>query len=226
MPYPKPWVFPKTNDDYPNATIDHLFNSPMMKDIYFKADPEYKGKYSVPLLWDKKSGTIVNNESAELLRWLPTAFTSVVAPPRKEIALYPDSLREKIDILTPLIQSHINTGVYKAGFATDQESYSKAIPPVFGALNYIEALIHTNGGPYVLGKKLTELDVRLFATIVRFDAVYVQHFKCNLGTIRHDYPVLNAWLKNLFWSEELKAFRDTTDFKHIKENVSVLSEIL
>jgi putative glutathione S-transferase len=117
------------------------------------------------------------------------------------------------------MQSQINTGVYKAGFARTQEGYEKGVIPLFAALNKLEALLHKNGGPYVLGKTFTELDVRAYTTIVRFDAIYVEHFKCNLGTIRHDYPVLNNWLKNLYWNVE--GFRESTDFRHIKENVSL-----
>jgi glutathionyl-hydroquinone reductase len=90
--------------------------------------------------------------------------------------------------------------------------------PVFGALNRLEEIVAQNGGPYILGKALTELDLRVYATLIRFDTVYVQHFKCNLGTIRHDYPVLNNWLKSLYW--DVRGFKDSTDFKHIKENVS------
>lgn len=117
------------------------------------------------------------------------------------------------------MQRDLNTGVYKAGFAPGQEEYDKNVVPVFGALNRLEGIVAKNGGPYVLGETLTELDIRAYATIVRFDVVYVQHFKCNLGTIRHDYPVLNNWLKNLYWN--VPGFEETTNFKHIKENVSV-----
>lgn len=116
------------------------------------------------------------------------------------------------------MQSHVNAGVYKAGFASTQEDYDKFIIPVFAALNKLERLIAENGGPFILGKEFTELDIRLYATIIRFDTVYVQHFKCNLGTIRHDYPVLNNWLKKVYW--DVSAAKDSTDFKHIKENVS------
>lgn len=154
-----------------------------------------------------------------MLRWLPTAFNKL-KPPGLSQHIYPPSYRSDIDKLTPFIQSDINAGVYKAGFARTQEDYEKAVIPLFAALNHVEALIKQNGGPYVLGEALTELDIRLYATIVRFDTVYVQHFKTNLGTIRHDYPVLNNWLKNLYWN--VSGFRETTDFKHIKENVSYL----
>lgn len=170
----------------------------------------------MPLLWDKKAGRIVNNESAEMLRWLPTAFDSVLDVDAKKIDLYPEPLRSKIDEVTPWVQSHINTGVYKAGFAPTQEAYEAGVVPLFAALNKIEKLLADNGGPYVLGKQLTELDLRLYATIIRFDTVYVQHFKTNLGIIRHDYPMLNNWHKNLYWN--VPGFKESTDFKHIKEN--------
>ncbi|PVH93363.1 hypothetical protein DM02DRAFT_541691 [Periconia macrospinosa] len=226
-PYPKDdggWRFPSTDTEYPNATIDHLFSSHFLSEVYFKDDSAYKGKYSVPLLWDKKSGKIVNNESAEMLRWLPTAFDPLFSSspdlltPIKPLNLYPPNLRETIDKWTPFLQSHINTGVYKAGFATTQDAYDTNVATLFAALNTLEKFVHANGGPYILGATLTELDLRVFATIVRFDVVYVQHFKTNLGTIRHDYPVLNNWLKGVFWSEEWSAFRETCEFRHIKEN--------
>lgn len=157
-------------------------------------------------------------ESAELLRWLPTAFNDLISPELAKIDLYPSHLRSQIDTITEWMQRDLNTGVYKAGFAPDQEVYEKNLPAVFAALNKLEEIVHKNGGPYILGKELTELDLRAYATVVRFDTVYVQHFKCNLGTIRHDYPVLNNWLKNLYWN--VKGFKESTDFKHIKENVS------
>lgn len=119
------------------------------------------------------------------------------------------------------MQRDLNTGVYKAGFANSQEEYDKNVIPVFGSLNKLEEIVANNGGPFVLGKELTELDIRLYATLIRFDTVYVQHFKCNLGTIRHDYPVLNNWLKHMYWNTP--ACKETTDFKHIKENVSPFS---
>ncbi|KAK8185152.1 glutathione S-transferase [Phyllosticta capitalensis] len=222
-PYPKGdakgwpgWRFPETDDEYPGATVDKLFGSKYLHEVYFKADPDYKGRYSVPLLWDKKTGTIVNNESAELLRWLPSAFNTLLPPHIAAINLYPEPLRSQIDAISTWLQRDLNTGVYKAGFAPDQATYDKNVIPVFGALNKLERLVHKNGGPYILGKELTELDIRAYATIVRFDTVYVQHFKCNLGTIRHEYPVLNAWLKHVYWNVE--GFKQSTDFKHIKEN--------
>ncbi|KAG9829167.1 glutathione S-transferase omega-like 2, partial [Aureobasidium melanogenum] len=136
-PYPKGdekgwpgWQFPASNDEYPNATVDKLFGSKYLHEVYFKADKDYKGRYSVPLLWDKKTNTAVNNESAELLRWLQTAFNDLISPEKAKLTLYPEHLRQKIDKISEWMQSDLNTGVYKAGFAPDQETYNKNLPPV------------------------------------------------------------------------------------------------
>ncbi|KAI1856578.1 hypothetical protein JX265_011537 [Neoarthrinium moseri] len=227
-PYPKGddkgwpgWQFPGAQgagDVYEGATEDNLFHSKYLHEVYFKADPDYKGRYSVPLLWDTKENTIVNNESAEMLRWMQTGFNEILpeGSPERQLNLYPDNLKAEIDEISVWMQRDLNSGVYKAGFAPDQETYDKNVPTVFAALNELEKIIYGNKGPYVLGKELTELDVRAYATVIRFDAVYVQHFKCNLGTIRGNYPVIHEWMKNLYWN--VKGFRETTDFRHIKEN--------
>ncbi|KAL1303627.1 hypothetical protein AAFC00_006987 [Neodothiora populina] len=222
-PYPKGdengwpgWCFPKDDDEYAGATVDKLFGSDYLHKVYFKADKDYKGRYTVPVLWDKKLNTIVNNESAELLRSLQTSFNSLLPSELAEITLYPEHLREQIDRISEWMQRDLNTGVYKAGFASSQEAYDKAVPIVFAALNKLEKILYENKGPCVLGKHMTELDVRLYATLIRFDPVYVQHFKCNLGNIRYTYPVLHNWLKGMYWNHP--AFGGTTDFKHIKEN--------
>lgn len=211
------WIFPKDDQEYPGATPDRLYGSRYLSEIYFKADPEYKGKYTVPVIWDKKTETIVNNESAEILRWLPHAFDSITEPSTLE--LYPADLRNKIDTISEWVQSNFNAGVYKAGFATDQTGYDKAIIPIFGALNKLEELIHTSGGPFIFGERLTELDIRVYATAVRFELVYYLHFKANLGLIRHDYPAINLWLRNLYWG--VKGFQESTNVRHIKDNVSM-----
>ncbi|KAH8696972.1 glutathione S-transferase [Phaeosphaeriaceae sp. PMI808] len=216
-PYPKGepgWRFDET---YPNATPDHLFNSGYLHQLYFRDDPAFKGRYTVPMVWDKKTNRVVNNESLELLRWLPHAFDSLIEDEEvKKQDFYPSHLRAQIDDVYPWLTSLICLGVYKAGFVSTQEDYEKNVLPLFAALNNLEALLHKNGGPYILGNTLTELDLLAYPTIVRFDTVYVQHFKTNLGMIRHDYPVLNNWLKNLYWNVE--GFKESTDFKHIKEN--------
>lgn len=222
-PYPKGdetgwpgWVFPQTTDEYAGATPDPLFGAAYLHDIYFRADPHYAGRFSVPVLWDKAGNTIVNNESPELMRDLQTAFNDLIPHQLASLTLYPESLRARIDYESVWMQRDLNVGVYRAGFAHTQEEYNDAVPRVFAALNRLEKLIHASGGPYILGKVLTELDVRAYATVIRFDTVYVQHFKCNLGTIRHDYPQVNNWLRHLYWA--VPGFRETTDFRHIKEN--------
>jgi len=155
-----------------------------------------------------------------MLRWLQTSFNPLLDQDYAKVDLYPEHHRERIDKIAAWLASDLNIGVYKAGFAPDQETYDKNVIPVFGALNKLEKLVAENGGPYVLGKELTELDILLYCTAIRFDVVYHEHFKCNLGSIRHDYPVLNNWMRHLYWS--VKGFRETTDVKHIKENVSSL----
>ncbi|KAF2768321.1 glutathione S-transferase [Teratosphaeria nubilosa] len=202
--------------NYDGATKDKLFGSRYMNQIYFKADPEYKGKYSVPVLWDKKLETIVNNESDELLRDLNTAFNSLLPDDVAQLNLYPTELQKQIDSMEKWIQAHLNTGVYKAGFAKDQEGYDANVLQPFAALNKLEKIAQQSGGPYILGKQMSEIDVRVYATLIRFDTVYVQHFKCNLGMIRYNYPTLNNWLKHMYWDHE--AYKNSTNFRHIKEN--------
>lgn len=223
-PYPKGddkgwpgWQFNVPDQPaYPGSTAEPFFQAKYLHEIYFKADPQYEGRYSVPVLWDKKLNTIVNNESSELLRDLNTAFNSLLPSELQRLSLYPEHLRADVDRMEQWVQSDLNTGVYKTGFAGSQEAYEKNLPAVFASLNALEKLAHRNGGPYILGKEMTELDVRTYASLIRFDTVYVQHFKCNLGEVRHCYPVLNNWLKNLYWNHP--EFKNTTNFKHIKEN--------
>jgi glutathionyl-hydroquinone reductase len=211
------WQFNVHDDtDYEGSTEDKLFGSKYMHELYFKADKEYKGRYSVPVLWDKKLNTIVNNESHELLRDLQTAFNEFLPDNLAAITLYPENLRTKIDTMSEWLQRDLNTGVYKAGFVKTQEAYDKNLPPVFASLNRLEQIAHENGGPYILGSQMTEVDVRAFATIIRFDTIYVYHFRCNLGTIRYSYPILDNWLKHMYWNHA--EFKNTTDFRHIKDN--------
>ncbi|KAM0718569.1 hypothetical protein Q7P37_005639 [Cladosporium fusiforme] len=219
-PYPKGtegWRFNvKGEPPYEDATEEPFFGARFLHELYFKVDPDYKGKFTVPMLWDKKLNTIVNNESHELLRDLQTCFNSLLPSELASITLYPEKHRPAIDRIETWMQSDLNTGVYKAGFAPDQEVYEKNLPASFAAMNKLEKLAASKGGPYILGKEMTELDIRAYATLIRFDTVYVQHFKCNLGTVRHDYPVLNNWLKNLYHNHP--EFKATTHFRHIKEN--------
>jgi hypothetical protein len=163
-----------------------------------------------PLRWRMRFARWAKGQKKPVDEILPAEY--------KEVDYYPESLQKEIDEVGKWIQDDLNTGVYKAGFAPDQETYDKNVVPVFGALNRLEEMLAGNGGPFILGTALTELDLRLYPTLIRFDTIYVQHFKCNLGTIRHDYPLLNEWMKNLYW--KVPGFKDTTDFRHIKENVS------
>jgi glutathionyl-hydroquinone reductase len=210
------WQFPATEDEYLGATPDPIFHAKYLHEIYFKADQEYKGRYTVPVLWDTKTGTIVNNESADLMRDLQTSFNSLLPADKAALTLYPDHLAAEIDQISDWMQRDLNSGVYKAGFAKTQADYDEKVVCVFAALNKLERIIHAHGGPFALGAEMTEIDIRAYTTIVRFDTIYVEHFKCNLGQIRHDYPQIHNWLKHLYW--QVPEFRATTDFKHIKEN--------
>lgn len=198
--------------DLPGVTEDHLYGSQFLQDIYFKADPKYEGVYSVPVLWDKKEQTIVNNESAEILHMLNTVFEDQV---KSDIDLYPLNLREEIDGLNSWITDTVNHGVYKVGFSRDQQGYDQHIGPLFDSLDRIEGILGKDK-KYLTGDSLTEADVRLYPTLIRFDPVYVVHFKCNIGTIRHNYPNINRYMRNLYWNHP--AFKNTTDFDHIKRN--------
>ncbi|KAL2313155.1 Glutathione S-transferase Gst3 [Schizosaccharomyces pombe] len=208
---PNGWNFDKEND----STGDPLYNSPYLRNLYFRADPNYNMRFTVPVLWDSKYNTIVNNESAEIIRMFNDAFNEVIEDEEKRVVdLYPSSLRTKIDELNDYFYDTVNNGVYKTGFATTAEAYEKNVRIVFQGLDRLEQVLKESKGPFLLGDHLTETDVRLYTTIVRFDPVYVQHFKCNIGTIRHNYPHINQWLKRLYWKHP--AFHETTEFKHIK----------
>ncbi|ODV87259.1 hypothetical protein CANARDRAFT_5809 [[Candida] arabinofermentans NRRL YB-2248] len=211
------WRFLADGEECEAATIDHLYGVKRLSELYFKANPNYEGRYTVPVLWDTKTETIVNNESSELLRMLNTEFNHLIDPKYSKIDLYPSAFRTEIDALNDWIYPNINNGVYKSGFATKQEPYEKEVTALFEHLNKVEQILkekHEAGEEFIVGNTLTEVDIRLYTTIVRFDPVYHQHFKCNLGMIRHDFPNLNKWMKNLYWNYE--AFKSTTDFDHIK----------
>lgn len=209
------WRFLKEEESCGGATKDLVYGSSHLKDLYFKADKSYDGRYTVPTLWDTKTETIVNNESSEIIRMLYHAFDDLIDAKYKGVTYYPDSLKKEIDSANEWIYDTVNNGVYKTGFATTQDAYEANIVPLFDSLNRIEEML-SKGGPYLLGQELSEADIRLYPTIVRFDPVYVQHFKCDLGTIRHNYPLINKWLKNLYWNND--AFKLTTNFEHIKKH--------
>ena len=193
--------------------------------LYLKADPNYTARYTVPILWDKKLGTIVNNESSEIIRILYTAFDDLLPAdsPAKGRTYYPtdnpDAVR-KIDELNEWIYADINNGVYKTGFATTQEVYDKEVDKVFAALDRLDELL-ADGREYLVPEVgLSDADIRLYPTLARFDVAYHTLFRCNTRMIRHDYPHIHRYLRRLYWGE--KAFRDYTNFDHIKKGYSAL----
>ena len=175
--------------------------------LYVLADPGHSGRVTVPVLWDKAGGTMVSNESADIIRMLNSAFDGVGARPGD---YYPADLRAEIDELNARIYDTLNNGVYKAGFATTQEAYGDAVTAVFDTLEWLERRLATRR--YLCGPALTEADWRLFTTLVRFDAVYVGHFKCNLKRLT-DLPNLWAYVRELY---QLPGVAETVRFDHIK----------
>ncbi|KAG9313451.1 glutathione S-transferase [Chiua virens] len=205
------WPFANV-DAFPGADPDPLYGARYVKDLYFKADPNYGGRFTVPVLWDKKKHTIVNNESSEIIRIFNTAFNHLLPPEKAVVDVYPEQHRKEIDEINEWVYDTVNNGVYKAGFAGSQEAYEKAVYPLFESLNRLEKML--TGKDYLVGDTLTEADIRLFVTLIRFDPVYVGHFKCNLRTIRNGYPAIHTWLRKLYWNND--AFKSTTNFQHIK----------
>ena len=177
--------------------------------LYGLADPRYTGRVTVPVLWDTATNSVVNNESAEILRILDTGFDSVGARAGEH---YPEPLRAEIDAVNARIYETLNNGVYRAGFATTQEAYEAAVHPLFATLDWLEERLADR--PFLLGHRLTEADIRLFTTLVRFDAVYHGHFKCNLRRLV-DYPRLASYARRLY---ELPGIAATCDFDHIKRH--------
>lgn len=217
---PEGWHFPSSNEECAGATIDHLYNSKFVKELYFRANKDYVGRYTVPILWDKKYQTIVNNESSEIIRIFNTAFNDLIGDEYKKLDFYPPERKEEIDLMNDYVYDRINNGVYKAGFASERSVYEAHVKSLFEGLDKIEDTLSKTSGPYLLGADMTEADVRIFPTLIRFDSIYVQHFKCNIGTIRHNYPAIHKYLKNLYWNHP-REFKATTDFDHIKNHYSM-----
>jgi putative glutathione S-transferase len=194
--------------DYPGSDRDEVNGATYMHELYTKADPVISGRATVPVLWDKLRGTIVNNESADILRMLNSGFGDLADP---TYDLYPSDLREDIDALNARIYPKLNNGVYRAGFATTQVAYEEAFHDVFVMLEELEERF-ADGREFLLGDRLTEADVRLFVTLVRFDVAYHGLFKCNLHRIS-DYPCLSAYLARML---AVPGIRETVDIDHIK----------
>ncbi|KAI9815353.1 MAG: S-glutathionyl-(chloro)hydroquinone reductase [Thelocarpon impressellum] len=213
------WRFATADEHLPgeNVTPDPVHKDVThLRDIYFKVDPEYKGRFTVPTLYDKKAGRIVSNESSEIIRMFYHEFDELLPEKYAKLDLFPPSLQKDIEESNDWVYNDINNGVYKSGFATTEEAYLKNVATLFNALDRAEATLKLTGGPYFNGAQLTESDVRLYTTLVRFDAVYVQHFKCNVRDVRSGYPALHAWLRRLYW--DVPAFGSTTQFEHIKNH--------
>jgi len=199
------WTFDKDN----HSTGDALFDSDFMHQIYTRNKADYSGRVTVPVLWDKKTQRIVSNESAEIIRMFNSAFNGLTGNERD---FYPQSLRSEIDEVNEFVYHNINNGVYRAGFATTQEAYTEAFDNLFAALDKIEQRLTANR--YLVGDTLTEADWRLFTTLIRFDSVYVGHFKCNLRTIE-SYPAISNYLRELY---QVEGVSKTVDFYHIKRH--------
>jgi putative glutathione S-transferase len=199
------WTFAEGPGTVPDAVNHAAF----LHQIYTAADPHYTGRVTVPVLWDKQRKTIVNNESSEIVRMLNTAFDGIGAAPGD---YYPAALRAEIDAVNGRIYETLNIGVYKAGFATSQAAYEAAVIPLFDALDWLEGRLADRR--FLVGDRLTEADIRLFPTLIRFDAVYFGHFKCNLRRIA-DYANLSAYTRDLY---QWPGIAETVNFEHIRRN--------
>lgn len=203
MPDETGWSF----DTEEGSTGDTLLGKEFLHQVYTAAKPDYTGRVTVPVLWDKKTNAIVSNESAEIIRMFNSAFNELTG---NTDDYYPEALREQIDAINARVYSDINNGVYKAGFATTQAAYEEAANTLFDALDWVEGLLGENA--YLTGDSITEADWRLFTTLVRFDAVYFGHFKCNRRRIA-DYPNISHYLKALY---EVPGVKETVDIGHIQ----------
>jgi len=198
------WVF----GEYPGATKDHVNNANYLYENYLKADPRFNGLVTVPLLWDRKRKTIVNNESSEIIRMFNSAFDEFSN--HEGLDYYPEALREEIDAINKMIYDNVNNGVYRAGFATQQAAYDRAFDSLFSALDELEERLSKQR--YLVGSQITEADWRLFTTLVRFDPVYYNHFKTNKKRVI-DYPNLWAYTRELY---QVPGVSQTVNMDHIK----------
>ena len=198
------WTF---EENFPGTTADHLFSQQYLYQIYLKANPTYSGRVTVPVLWDKKNQTIVSNESSEIIRMFNYSFNKLTG---NNLDFYPKKFQKKIDEINDFTYHNINNGVYKVGFATKQSVYEEELDKLFKALDQIEEMLKQNS--YLLGDKILECDLRLFPTLLRFDPVYVGHFKCNKKRII-DYPNISRYLQSIKSNSKIKP---TINIDHIK----------
>jgi putative glutathione S-transferase len=188
---------------------DPIHNARFTHEIYRAAVPDYSGRVTIPILWDKQTRTIVSNESSEIIRMFNSAFDELGATPGD---YYPAALRAEIDAVNARVYDTVNNGVYKCGFATSQQAYDESIGPLFDTLDWLDDRLATQ--PYLVGEILTEADWRLFTTLIRFDPVYVGHFKCNKKRLI-DYPNLSRLTRVLY---EYPGVAKTVDMSHIKQH--------
>ncbi|MFN4040939.1 MAG: glutathione S-transferase family protein [Brevundimonas sp.] len=193
----------------PDVTGDPIHGADFLHQVYTAADADYTGKVTVPVLWDKARGTIVSNESADIIRMFNSAFDGLGAT---DGDYYPDALRGEIDAVNDRVYAEVNNGVYRAGFAETQAAYEEAVEPLFSALDWLETRLSDR--PWLIGDELTEADIRLFTTLVRFDLVYHGHFKCNRRRIV-DYPALWRFVRDF---HALPGVAETVNVQHIKRH--------
>ena len=199
------WTFQSGDGAVPDTVNDADY----LHQVYTAAKPDYSGRVTVPVLWDKKTKTIVSNESPEIIRMFNSAFDGIGATPGD---YYPEQSRTEIDALNDRIYDAVNNGVYKAGFATSQDAYEEAVVPLFETLDWLEERLSKQR--YLTGSQITEADWRLFTTLVRFDPVYVGHFKCNIRRIA-DYPHLSGYVRDLY---QQPGVAETVNMEHIKNH--------
>ncbi|MGG7668827.1 glutathione S-transferase family protein [Yersinia sp. J1] len=202
----KGWTF---GTDFPDTTGDSLYQSDYLYQLYLRAEPTYSGRVTVPILWDKQQQTIVSNESADIMRIFNSAFDGVGAAKGD---YYPEALREEIEEINGWVYDAVNNGVYKAGFATSQNAYDEAVNTLFVALDKLELILDQQR--YLTGNQLTEADLRLWTTLVRFDPVYVTHFKCDKRRIS-DYPNLFGFLRDIY---QMPGIAGTVSLPHIRNH--------
>ena len=199
------WTFDAADGVIPDTVND----ARMLHEIYTKASSNFSGRVTVPIIWDKKNKTIVSNESSEIIRMFNSAFDNVGADVGD---YYPKELRQEIDYLNDRIYSTLNNGVYLCGFSTTQEAYDEVVIPLFDTLDWLEGILSLK--TYLTGDQITEADWRLFTTLIRFDPVYVGHFKCNIRRII-DYPNLSNYVRDLY---QQPGIADTVNMEHIKNH--------